>query len=184
MSLSEPDDMHPGEESDVDPAELVLPASAMSAEELAERAAALEVWACSLGARELRLAQRELMVEALVAAVEAVAGVRPAWSLPASPVGDQIRQLIIETGDDLATVARGIGLEPEWAAGVLVGEITEVDLDHIHRVCTGLHCSPYDLWGVDGGRAIAHGYGPELWPRYIEPLEPVEPLDWIDDLFG
>lgn len=94
-----------------------------------------------------------------------------AWSVPADGAAAQLRALVIDTGDDVGTVAKGIGVEPEWARGVLIGEITEVDLDHVQRLCEGLHCTPYDLFGADAGRSIAHAYGPELWPRYIEPLE-------------
>lgn len=143
-----------------------------------DRALALEVWARGLVERERRLAEREARVNARAAALQAAAGVEPAWSLPSEPVARQIRTLILDTGDDVATVARGIGVEAEWAAGVLVGEVAEVDLDHIQRVCEGLHASPYDLWGVKAGRAIAHAYGPELWPRYREPLEPPPAPSW------
>lgn len=144
----------------------------------------MRFWAKGLVERERRLAQREAVVNARAAALQAATGVKPVWALPASPVADQIRDLIIETGDDVATVAKGIGVEPEWAAGVLVGDILEIDLDHIQRLCAGLHCTPYDLWGLVGGRAIAHVYGPELWPRYIEPLEPIGPLDWSEAIDG
>lgn len=76
------------------------------------------------------------------------------------------------TGDTMADVAKGCGLKADWAADVAAGRITEVDLPHIQEVCEGLHCSPYDLWGKDTAQAILHAYGPELWPRFIEPLEP------------
>ncbi len=88
----------------------------------------------------------------------------------------QIETLLVQTQDDLATVARGINVEPEWAAGVMDGTITEVDVDHVQRLCEGLHCTPYDFWDAEAGRSIVHAYGPELWPRYIEPLaEPPGP---------
>ncbi len=147
----------------------------LEAETLSQRVAALEVWVRGLVERERRLAQREARLTARAAALQAAGGVEPVWSLPAEPVARQIRTLILDTGDDVATVARGIGVEAEWAAGVLVGEVGEVDLDHIQRVCEGLHCSPYDLRGLKGGRAVAHAYGPEIWPRYREPLEPAAP---------
>ncbi len=148
--------------------------------DLMERGAALETWARGLVERERALAEREARLNARAAALQAAGGVEPVWSLPSGPVARQIRALILETGDDVATVARGIGVEAEWAAGVLVGDIGEVDLDHIQRVCEGLHCSPYDLWGVNGGRGVAHAYGPELWPRYLEPLDPPT-LRWAAD---
>jgi DNA-binding Xre family transcriptional regulator len=85
----------------------------------------------------------------------------------------QVEALLAQTQDDLPTVARGINVEPEWAAGIMDGSITEVDVDHVQRLCEGLHCTPYDFWDAEAGRSIVHAYGPELWPRWIEPL--VEP---------
>lgn len=139
---------------------------------LSQRAAALEVWARGLVERERRLAENEERLNARAAALQAAVGVEPLWSLRAEPVARQIRALILETGDDITTVAQGIGVEAEWAAAVLVGEVAEVDLRHIQAVCEGLHCSPHDLRRLEGGRAIAQAYGPELWPRHMEPLEP------------
>ena len=100
------------------------------------------------------------------------------WALPAAPVAAQLRNLIIDTGDDVAIVARDVGVQPEWAVAVLSGVMDEVDIPHVQQLCEGLHCTPYDLFGTDAARSIAHAYGPELWPRYVEPLEPavdVEP---------
>lgn len=104
-------------------------------------------------------------------------------------MAEQIRALQLDTGDDVATVATGIGVEPGWAAAVVDGEVAEVDLDHIQRVCEAFHhCTPYDLWGVKGGRGIAYAYGPELrlWPRYLEPLEAATGVGIVDsaDLDG
>jgi hypothetical protein len=137
---------------------------------LTSQAAALDARSKALDARERALAAREAGLDARIAEHSAFA---PAWSVPAGPAARQILNLMVETGDELATVARGIGVEPEWAAGVVSGAITDLDLDHVQRLCEGLHCTPYDLFGASAGRSIAHAYGPELWPRYVEPLEPL-----------
>ena len=135
-----------------------------------QRAALLHDW-------EQTLERREAALDARAAALDQVEGVEPAWTLPSAPVAAQLRNLIIDTGDDVATVARGVGVEPEWARAVLTGQIDEVDIPHAQQLCEGLHCSPYDLFGADAARSIAHAYGPELWPRHIEPLDSAIDLD-------
>ncbi|HEV2070231.1 MAG TPA: DUF6166 domain-containing protein [Acidimicrobiales bacterium] len=162
-----------------------------AAEQLAQRSAALDAREAALDRREAQLRQRERRLDAQASSQERQlnrwesgieAQVRNTqlegdvrWTLSAAPVKEQLRTLQRETADDLATVARGINVEPEWAAGVLDGSITEVDLPHVQQICEGLHCTPYDFWGADEGRTIMHAYGPELWPRYIEPLSPPPP---------
>jgi hypothetical protein len=127
--------------------------------------------------RELAERQRDLdrhqrRLDAQAAALRTALDVEPAWSLPAGPLVAQIRYVQQGTGDQIDIVAKGFGVEDWWAESVLTGKITEVDIEHIQNVCEALHCSPYDLWGVDDARRILHVYGPELWPRFIEPLEP------------
>ena len=139
---------------------------AIAGADWAARAGALRTWEQALDRREAQLAVR-------AAALDALEGVEPAWTVPAPPAAAQLRALIIETGDDVATVAHGLGVDPGWARGVLTGEITDLAVPDVQRLCEGLHCSPYDLFGAEAARSIAHAYGPELWPRYIEPLEPL-----------
>ncbi len=162
-----------------------------AAEQLARRSAALDAREAALDRREAQLRQRERRLDAQASSVERQLNrsesrldaqpptsqpeVEARWTLSAAPVKDQLETLQRETEDDLATVARGINVEPEWAAGVLDGSITEVVLPHVQQICEGLHCTPYDFWGADEGRTIMHAYGPELWPRYIEPLAPPPP---------
>jgi DNA-binding Xre family transcriptional regulator len=93
--------------------------------------------------------------------------------VPATVVAIQLRGLMVDTGDDLPTVARGIGLDPDWAQRVLDGDVIEVDVAHVQQLCEGLQCTPYDLFGAEAARSIAHVYGPELWPSAIEPLDPM-----------
>ncbi len=149
-----------------------------TASQLAQRGAALDgrqstldAREAALDARERDLDRRDLRAETWESSLRASTGViDPRWTLPAGPVKGQIEVLLVQTQDDLPTVARGINVEPEWAKGVMDGSITEVDLDHVQRLCEGLHTTPYDFWDAESGRSIIHAYGPELWPRYIEPL--------------
>jgi hypothetical protein len=125
--------------------------------------------------RQHELDQQEARLKTHAAALRAAIDVEPAWSLPAQPVVAQIRSLQQGTGDPLETIAAGLDIEPQWAQNLLDGKIRNIDLDHIHRLCAALHCSPYDMWGAEDARTILHSYGPELWPPFIEPLQP-EPL--------
>lgn len=145
---------------------------------LTARAAALAAREAEVAAAARAVAEREQRLEqtqAQLAAAPRGAAPEPAWAVPAGPAAAQLRALQVDTGDDVATVARGVGVEAEWAAAVLSGEIATVDVVHVQALCEGLHCTPYDLFGADAARSIDHAYGPELWPRYIEPLEPVGP---------
>lgn len=133
--------------------------------------------ALELDAREDDLARRERQLLAQQEAVAAMVPGEPRWTLPVAPVSELLIAIQAATGDDMPDVARGCGLDPAWAADVVAGRITDVDVPHVQEVCEGLHCSPFDLWGEDDARGILHAYGPELWPRLIEPLEPapIEP---------
>lgn len=135
------------------------------AEQGTERSDELEAWAEELTRREEALDAWESALRA-----EVQHETRP--TLPAAPVASAVRHLQA-TGEferDLDRCATGLGLEPQLLAGVLDGSVREVDLVTIRTLCEGLHCSPYDLWGVANGRRILHAYGPEHWPSYIEPL--------------
>lgn len=153
--------------------------------EVVEWAQELEQRENDLARRELRLAERERVLDQaqLRLANEQHAWgrmqpVEPVWALPAGPVADEIRLVMHDTGDTVAEVAKGLGVDDGWALGVLDGTVESVDLPHVQALCDALHCTPYDFWGVDAGRAILHAYGPELWPRFIEPLDawPPRPL--------
>ncbi len=108
------------------------------------------------------------------------------WTLPAAPVTHVLRQLIGEPGFDTSeveTFARGLGLEPRVADDLLTGRLQEVTIDQVAAVCEGLHCSPYDLWGTELARTVLHTYGPERWPRYIEPLDQPDDDASVDHTF-
>jgi hypothetical protein len=99
-------------------------------------------------------------------------GIAPRWSLPAAPVVDVIREHRAEWGNqEPLKVASGMGLDHELATGMLNGTIDHLNVAQIAHACDVLRCSPFDLWGTDLARSILHVYGPEHWPRYIEPLQ-------------
>jgi len=79
--------------------------------------------------------------------------------------------------------ARGINIDPTFTDRLLTGRIAELRVDQIGMVCEALHCSPYDLWGPDLARTILHAYGPERWPRHIEPLDADRTVRTTDDAF-
>ena len=97
--------------------------------------------------------------------------ITPAHSAPAAPIRAQIVYLAEETGDSIATMAKGLDVEPAWVRDVLDGTITDVDLDHVQRLCEALHCNPFDLWGSEVGRSLLDAYPPELWPNETFALE-------------
>jgi hypothetical protein len=113
-----------------------------------ERERALDTW-------ERALLEREPRVGLPVGAFGSEAG-EPAHTAAALVVATELRNLMIDTGDDLVTVARGIGLDPEWARRLLAGHIRDVDLAHLRQVCAGLGCSAAELFGADVARALEH----------------------------
>jgi hypothetical protein len=98
----------------------------------------------------------------------------PAWSLPAEPVTAALRTLYRDQylgGGDIQAFATGFGLDPTETRQLLNGEVDEVDIDKITQLCEALKCSPYEVWEPEVARTILHAYGPERWPRYMEPLD-------------
>lgn len=105
--------------------------------------------------------------------MQADPAVHPRTTLPAAHVVDTLHRLQRDpylAAEDVHTFAVDLGLEPELARDLLDGTIDDLDVAQIAHVCDALHCSPYDLWGVQLGREILDAYGPEQWPRHIEPL--------------
>jgi len=131
----------------------------------------------ALDQRERRVTEREARVDALAVAVGLVPEVPTSAWLPAEPVRRQLAALVVDSGDDVAEVARAHHLDPEWAEAVADGRLTRVDLAHVRQACEGLRCTPYDLWGTDGARSVAHAYGPAEWPAHTEALMPVEGVE-------
>ena len=143
-------------------------------EDLDRRWAALAARSRALDERERRLFEREVRVDAMAVTVGLVPEVEPASWLPAEPLRHHLEALAVDSGDDIAGVARANGLDPPWAAAVAAGAVAHVDLPHVRQVCEGLRCTPYELWGTAGARSIGHAYGPDAWPAVTEALVPVE----------
>jgi hypothetical protein len=102
------------------------------------------------------------------------------WALPAEPVAAALRGLRATPGmDDAddAVFAAGLDLDPEWVADVVDGALVDIDVEEIAMVCESLRCTPYDLWPPSAAETILHAYGPEHWPREIEPLSAHRPAD-------
>lgn len=95
-------------------------------------------------------------------------------TLPAEPVADALQRLRLDpylSATDLSSFVSGLGIDPALARAVIDGDVVELNVEQISHVCEALRCSPYDLWGRELGREIIDVYGPERWPRYIEPLD-------------
>lgn len=95
-------------------------------------------------------------------------------TLPAEPLANALQRLRTDpylAATDLTSLARGLGIDPSLAQGVIDESIGELSVEQIAHVCEALRCSPYELWGQKLGREILDVYGPERWPRYIEPLD-------------
>jgi hypothetical protein len=146
------------------------PADTGGAPEVDRSAAELAAWARSLHERERRLTEREARVDARAVTLGMAPAVEPATALPVEPVRRQIGQLLVDSGEDIDGVARALTVEPAWVRGVVAGEVAAVDVRHVRRVCEGLRCTPYDLWGATAARSVAYAYGPDEWPAEAEPL--------------
>ncbi len=109
---------------------------------LAEFAEALGYRCEQLWARADRLAARSQQLGLSLSDLDApdsvaLAGVRAC-----------IRSLVVETGDDVATVAATLDLDPEWARGVLTGEVRQVDPEQMRRMAEALEAGPEELFVV------------------------------------
>jgi hypothetical protein len=141
-------------------------------------ASQLGAWDAALRAKEERLAAWEA---SLVAAAP-----QRRWSLPAAPATDALRALLGEPGfstSDVEEFARGLGLDPTLTEDLVAGRVVDLDVQQIAQLCESLQCSPYDMWGPELARSILHAYGPESWPRRIEPLDDDRTLPTTDDVF-
>ena len=78
-----------------------------------------------------------------------------------------IRSLVVETGDDVATVAATLDLDPDWARGVLTGEVRQVDAEQMRRMAEALEAGPEELFvvtdlGADAAAMLDVQASPEL----------------------
>jgi PAS domain-containing protein len=105
----------------------------------------------ALAARDEDLAQRERQL-----GLEPPAGAGVEDSLALAGVRACIRSLVVETGDDVATVAASLDLDPEWARGVLAGAVTELDRHQTDHMAAVLESSPEELFVVSDLGAYAN----------------------------
>lgn len=110
-------------------------------------------------------------------------------SLPAAAAAAQIEIITLDSGDDLDTVARTLGVEPAWVRDVVDGTIDVIDADHARRLCDALELSPASVFGVAGvaleGPDSAWGvvpYDPFDHEPHLELLD--EPMPALDLDFG
>lgn len=145
---------------------------------MSEEGSRLGAWDAALRAKEERLAAWEASL--------AAAAPEPRWSLPAAPATEALRTLLGEPGfstTDVEEFARGLGLDPTLTEHLVAGRVVDLDVQQIAQLCESLQCSPYDMWGPELARSILHAYGPENWPRRIEPLDDDRTLPTTDDAF-
>jgi hypothetical protein len=108
-----------------------------------------------------------------------------ATSLPAAPVRGLLLHLLEDrqVADlDTQELAKGLGLEHQFVLDVLSGERQSLDVREIAATCEALHASPFDVWEPGDARRIVGAYGPEHWPRYIEPIDDIydpEPSEFM-----
>ncbi|HMJ77736.1 MAG TPA: helix-turn-helix transcriptional regulator [Iamia sp.] len=77
-------------------------------------------------------------------------------SRPAGPLAHVLTTLRTDAymaDGDVATFARGLGLDPDLARSVIAGERETLTSDEVVSVCEALGCSPSDLW--NGGQALS-----------------------------
>lgn len=151
---------------------------------LATRHSQLESWAEDLAAREA-LAAARLQVPSAWRPDAVGAADRP---LPAAAAAAQIEVLALDSGEDLDTLASGLGLEPAWVREVVAGSVEVIDANHARRLCDALELSPAAVFGVAGlalegpdtGWAVVP-YDPfdhEMHVEFIEPAPPAIDLDF------
>lgn len=117
--------------------------------------------------------------------VAATVSVPARTTLPAEPVAQVLTKLRRDpylAAESLTAFAHGVGIDADLARQIVDGTVRHLDVDQIANVCEGLRCSPFDLWGAQLGREILDVYGPERWPRHIEPLDDGRALE-VDDSF-
>ena len=116
---------------------------------LADRHGQLQRWAEHLAVR-VELAASRLQVPSPVAEDLAVDLATVDLSLPAAAAAAQIEIITLDSGDDLDTVARALGLEAAWVRDVVDGTVDVIDADHARRLCDVLELSPASVFGIAG----------------------------------
>ena len=149
---------------------------------LATRHSQLECWADDLAVRE------EPAAVPLQRTVAGPTGAGADVVLPAAAVAAQFEMLVVDSGDDLDTVARSLGFDPAWVSGVVDGTIDVVDADRARQLCDALDLDPVAVFGASGvalesaGRWAVVPYDPFLHEALVEVLEPLPPTPPMLDL--
>lgn len=94
------------------------------------------------------------------------------WGLPAAPLAHVLSTLRADTymaDGDLATFARGLGLDADLTRSVLAGDRDQLSGDEVASVCAALGCSPFDIW--EKGR-LADVQDEGRWAPGIETEDP------------
>jgi hypothetical protein len=123
-------------------------------EALDQRHRALCRWSYALDVREQRLERMLGTEQAVVPAPGRLFEQR----FPAAPVVAHITNLVVDTGDDLDTIARSLKMEPAWVRDMVNGDIDYLDASEVRRLCAGLDLEPTAVFsrgahGLDRGLA-------------------------------
>lgn len=155
--------------------ELLAEVAAMKPDELddlcralTDRHSQLQRWAEQLAMR-VELAAARLQVPSPIDEDLAVDLTTGTLSLPAAAAAAQIEIITLDSGDDLDTVARALGLESSWVREVVDGTIDVIDADHGRRLCDALELSPASVFGI-AGVALE---GPDS-PWVVVPYDPFD----------
>lgn len=108
----------------------------------------------------------------------------PAASPPTvhpAAVANCLASLIVETGDDAGTVAMALGVPASWVRGVLTGEITRIDPDHLAAMCAALENTPGELFGVE---LVPHPTPPRRDRFQLAPIPPRTSAEALVDHAG
>ena len=155
--------------------ELLAEVAAMKPDELddlcralTDRHSQLQRWAEHLAMR-VELAAARLQVPSPIDEDLAVDLTTGTLSLPAAAAAAQIEIITLDSGDDLDTVARALGLESSWVREVIDGTVDVIDADHARRLCDALELSPASVFGI-AGVALE---GPDS-PWVVVPYDPFD----------
>ncbi len=74
--------------------------------------------------------------------------------LSAAPAAAHIALLVAETGDDLGTVARGLGMDEAWVRGVVSGDVEWLDPSEAHQLCAALDLAPSEVFGAGASALV------------------------------
>ncbi len=88
--------------------------------------------------------------------------------MPAAPAAAQLANFMVDTGDDVATVARGLGMDAGWVERALRGEIDRIGATEAAQLCRGLDLSVEEVFGPTApvsGAAAPTAFSAQALPR-------------------